>query len=437
VYVEQMYNIIYTYIYTGETGTVYFHSEMEDNLTFIEEVEHVFSYYKKMGILQSYSCTCINLTKEAVDDLLLLAGWNGTSMTCEDFNIIEPFFDDASIETKQESTFIESDKLGCVTFFNKKWYLPSFNTSVMSCKDIMSHIPSSSLLEWYTTHLTPTNHPTYSTYKILCDRLERLTVKESNQDVIEPCSNAIESITAISFDTVEVIDTYLQIYLEPVTKSELLLSDIYEDYMSRGECMPHVKKAIFIRQLRTHTRFTIVRQARGMVVTNFTRVNPCKIYYMKTADMFSQYHKDLVETYKQKNYPNVPYSLEAFFLLSNVTKTENINNILIQYFVADKLTEPLLKECSEYLKRLPVMNNTTTNFIQYIPKIQSLWGEEYFPFVKTIACKNHTTIFDIEASNQLGIDTSYSHIEPSNQLGIDKSYSPLIYTSLHDMLVKI
>ena len=158
---------------------------------------------------------------------------------------------------------------------------------------------------------------------------------------------------------------------------------------------------------------------------------------MRTADMFSQSHKELVETYKQKNYPNVPYSLEAFFLLSNVTKTENINNILIQYFVADKLTEPLLKECSEYLKRLPVMNNTTTNFIQYIPKIQSLWGEEYFPFVKTIACKNHTTIFDIEASNQLGIDTSYSHIEPSNQLGIDKSYSPLIYTSLHNTLVKI
>lgn len=431
-----MYNIIYTYIYTGETGTVYFHSEMEDNLTFMEEVNHVFSYYKKMGILQSYSCTCVNLTKEAVDDLLLLAGWNGTSMTYEDFNIIEPFFDDASIETKQESTFIESYKLGCVTFFNKKWYLPSFNTSVMSCKDIMTHLPSSSLLEWYTTQLTTTKQPTYSTYNILWDRLERLSVKEYNQDVIEPCSNTIESITAISFDTIEVIDTYLQVYLEPATKSELLLSDIYEDYVSRGECMPHVKKGVFIRQLRTHTRFTIVRQARGMVVTNFARVNPSKIYYMRTADMYSQSHKELVETYKQKNYPNVPYSLEAFFLLANVTKMENINNVMIQYFIADKLTESLLKECSEYLKLLPASDNTTTNNIRYIHKIQSLWCEGYFPFLKTIACKSHTAIFDIEASNQLDIDTSYSHIEPSNQLGIDKSYSPLIYSSLHNTLLK-
>jgi len=409
VYVEQMYNTIYTYIYTGEADTVHFHSEMVDNLTFMEEVDHVFSYYKKMGILQSYSCTCVDLTKEAVDDLLLLSGWNGTSMTCEDFNIIEPFFDNASIETKQEGTLIESDKLGCVTFFNKKWYLPSFNASVMSCKDIISHLPSSSLLEWYTTHLTDTNHPTHSTYKILWDRLERLSVKESNQDVIESSINTIESIPAISFDTIEVIDTYLQIYLEPATKSELLLSDIYEDYISRGECMPHVKKAIFIRQLRTHTRFHIVRQARGMVVINFTRVKPSKIYYMTPGSMYSQYHKDLVERYKQKNYPNSPYSLEAFFLLAHVTSIENIKNVLIQYFAADKLTEPLLKKCSEYLKLLPEID-TSVLHNKYMGKIQSLWCEEYFPFLKTIACKNHNAIFDIEPSNQLEIDTSYSQV---------------------------
>lgn len=403
-----MYTTIYIYIYTGEAGTVYFHSELVDNLTFMEEVNHVFSYYKKMGIFQSYSCTCVNLTKEAVDDLLLLAGWNGTSMTCDDFNIIEPFFDDASIETKQSDTLVQSDNLGCVSFFNKKWYLQSFNASVMTCKDIMSHLPSSNLLEWYTAHLTTTKNPTPSTYKELWDRIERVSIKESNQDVIEPCRNAIESISAISFGTIEVIDTYLQVYLEPATKSELLLSDIYEDYMSRGECMPHVKKAVFIRQLRTHTRFTIVRQARGMVVTNFTRVTPCKIYYMRTTDMYSQYHKELLETYKQKNYPNVPYSLEAFFLLANITKMENINSVLIQYFVADKLTEPLLKECSEYLKLLPEKDIITANFIHYTPTIKSLWCEEYFPFQKTIASKDHTVIFDVEPSNQFGIDTSYS-----------------------------
>ena len=78
-------------------------------------------------------------------------------------------------------------------------------------------------------------------------------------------------------------------------------------------------------------------------------------------------------------------------------------------FAADKLTEPLLKKCSEYLKLLPEIDTSVLHNM-YMGKIQSLCGEEYFPFLKTIACKNHNAIFDIEPSNQLEIDTSYSQV---------------------------
>lgn len=458
VYVEQMFNTIYTYTYTGEAETVYFRSELVDTLTFMGEVNHVFSYYKKMGILQSYSCTCVNLSKEAVDDLLLLAGWNGTSMTTSDFNIIELLLDEAATDIEECTTFVDSNKLGYVTFFDKKWYLPCFNTSMMSCKEIISYIASTSLLEWYTAKLVTVEQPDYKT---LCERLDRLSTREVKQPSTET-SSSMESES--TYDTTEIIDTYLQIYLEPATKCELLLSDIYENYMSRAECMPHVKKVVFIRQLRTHSRFTITRHARGMVVMNYAIAKPSKIYYMKSGDMYRDSHVCIMDKYEQvyqpKNYPTFPYERASFFLLSLVSNIE-VSNVLMRYFVADPSTDKLLECCTEYLKRLAEhnvdMHDTPTweaickeyrnhdhnelvsnvfdlserereyqirakRFMESSSTIASLCSEKPFPFSNTILCDVEKNKVDYAFPSSLIENYDNCTVEPYNESTLNGIY---------------
>jgi len=212
--VEKMYYSVYTFSYTNQSDTIYFFWEPAD-ITRMLEIEHVFTYYKTMFILESFSCNQVDMTLEALQDLMIMMGEKDSVMTRAEFEIIEPLLMRAKIETETTVIFSSSDVLGYVSFFNQNWYVPVFSSTKLVCKMVPTHLPQDVLLGWYETKLsniTKTKEqgnqlekgPSIE-HKAIWDRCATLIANNSSQNIM------MESVEQEKVDIPmkEMIDMYL------------------------------------------------------------------------------------------------------------------------------------------------------------------------------------------------------------------------------------
>jgi hypothetical protein len=267
----------------------------------------------------------------------------------------------AKIERETGVKFSSSDVLGYVTFFNQNWYVPVFPSTKLVCKMVPTHLPQDVLLGWYETKLStitkskeqgnqlekgPSNE-----HKAIWDRCATLIANNSSQNI------TMESVEQEKVDIPmkEMIDLYLQLYLESSTQKEVLLSEVYQDYKERILKINQVPttQASFIKQLRSHDRFKIVRQARGMVLTNYSILSTeTTVMYMKLYNAYSLEHTLAVDNFK-KEYPTskIPHLREAFFLISISTSIPP-SYYAMQFLLSDKKMESVVKKFEIYLDDL-------------------------------------------------------------------------------------
>uniref|UniRef100_A0A6C0KUP4 Uncharacterized protein n=1 Tax=viral metagenome TaxID=1070528 RepID=A0A6C0KUP4_9ZZZZ len=444
--VEEMYTI-YTYSYIHDSESIYLFWEITNSQRMIE-IEHVLSYYKQMYILESYSCDQVNLTYEAIKDLLIIMGHTRSMVTATEYAFIKPMLQTATIEygVKIPFSFTTSDILAYVTFFGQTWYVPFFHSTELVCKPVPTHLPASALFSWYENELLNSSYSKkvikgdsvqtdrYVECKMIWDRCEALISKESNQaikmevnsssekeeissetsspDSIPPKedSEAILENEIVDINYNETINLYIQLYLEPSTQSELLLSEVYQNYKEKLNKygVGITTQASFIKQLRSYDKFKITRHSRGMVITNYKIVTePQFIQYMGFEDAFSTTHLKILSQFKSKfssqckSKDSIINFREAFFVLSTAMNIEPTYHSVLLY-LHDPKTEAVINAYKPYIDALdemnlpevdPYNNHTLSNIFSKRSKIVSLISgiTYYFPFSKEIIKINHTS----------------------------------------------
>ena len=342
-----MYISLYTYIYTTDPDTVHFHWEINDPIRF-SEIKHIFAYYDKLNIFESCACRILNLTKEAMEEVMILMGAEKSTVKEEEFQRVCPMLEAAMVTNDEpvRDFMVTPGVLGYVTLFNQNWYVPLFESTTLVCKPVPTHLPSSALLRWYEESIQESELMPYD--KTIWDRCAALIASVSVDDMPMIVTDNVNMVDNV----IEDIDSYLMLYLEPSKNKEVLLSEVYQDYKKHVPAS-EITQAAFIKQLRTHSRFTIVRYSSGMVIKNYMIMRSYHIVkYMSFNDIHSANHMAIVKQYSRK-FPMVKlsYAREAFFLLSVSTTIEPTYS-MIRFFIAEPKTENILKECNRYLTLL-------------------------------------------------------------------------------------
>ena len=354
-----MYYTIYTFSYTANPNIIYYYWEPND-LQKMAEIKHILNYYSELNTIY-FSCDVVEFSKEIMEELELLMGVKDHMVGRDDYEAIIPMLEKAVKTCVLPTIEIPINTvLGYTTFLNQQWYFPWFNGKALTCNKLTTSLtPPSMLLEWYERQMAKKNVP----YKELWERCAALIKKDI--PVVEVVVEPIEQIEPQKEvkevgNSIENIDLYLQLFLEPTEKSELLLSKLYNDYKKKmEECnFPIVTQNAFIKQIRTHSEFTIVRHASGMVITNYGFVTPREIYYFSAKydicrDRYDKNDIKIMEEIKlideafQQSSQEL-YHREAYFLLRMTTKIQPTYPV-ITWFISNAVTHPLLEACKLYL----------------------------------------------------------------------------------------
>jgi hypothetical protein len=342
-----MYYTLYTYRYTNQPDLTLQWEPADPARTVT--IAHVLQYYTTMGILHSHSVQQIDATQEELEDLLIMLGYTDGAVNPTSYEIMKPLLKSIPMILEPIAT---TPILGYVEFFQQRWYVPLFTSTALPCKPVPTHLPSI-LMEWYESELEATRRAnilcrSQQVYQAIWDRCAALISKESNQQIPPPAEEQDDPSAK------EVINEYLKLYLEPTKDKDLLLSDAYKDYKAKLEkidLLP-VSQASFIKQLRSHP-YKIVRQARGMVITNYSIAAPHSVMYMRVEEAYRLKHVAILKQYKRKYPPHPnqpPHMQEAYFLLYAATDEEPTYQAM-HLFLSER-TVHIVKAFEPYLSTL-------------------------------------------------------------------------------------
>lgn len=412
--VEKMYIHFYTVASEQDTLDIFWYCNDTENIELFSDVKYLFNKMKTYGQYTTYTgyvFVAKNLHK--FKEILILVGTEDSDTTfwtlqddkslpvntckiksaskfyelfdvCfEDYEIINSFSSEPTLSknriemdefiTNKPLTYDNNNNSLILVHFNgEKYPMPYYKFNQIQYSTIKSKVGDNILSNWFRLVVEKNTYKTaFNTIHKLINYNEK---EEDTTTVIEEeekddATVIVEQESAkISHD--EWIKLFCDLYLEDSKGSDLLLSDIYQMYLTASGWTQTatVTMATFIKRLRNMNKFIIKRRAKGMMVIGVSCLvnqQPDLFVSVKNGQAYSRqlshYKSDIEINSILTKYKDdierigLKYTREAFILL-------NDSNIKLDYqtvaqFVSIPQMSTQLKPYSEYIES--VLNNVT------------------------------------------------------------------------------
>lgn len=150
---------------------------------------------------------------------------------------------------------------------SSKFFLPKIELKCLMYKSVNSSIDNIVLNNWFNTLVKSNKYSSiYNILTNLCSFNKDLEVNTITQDADDGLSIA-ETINE-KISKTEWIKLFCDLYLEEDTNTDILLSDVYQEYVTASSWTDTsvVTMAQFIKQLRALNLYTIKRRSKGMML---------------------------------------------------------------------------------------------------------------------------------------------------------------------------
>ncbi len=240
----------------------------------------------------------------------------------------------------------------------------------------------------------------------------------------------LEDIRAL--EDIEWINEFCRLYAEPDTKSDTLLSDAYQQYITASSWTNKliVNMQTFIKQVKQLAPFTVKRKAKGMVIAGYRFLvneqeemfNKAKKGELSERNLFVYMHNTQIENLIKgvpEEFIGVSYYLESTILLNKAYF--NLSYNMIKQFVNNPYIKQSLPEFSKYLKELKEIEDFE-NRIELFRKVSQRcalfcpFSSQIFQFAKIVKStkdlqyKNMEVIEPFDTYNYK-TDSVYSNID--------------------------
>lgn len=325
--VEKMYIHFYTVATGSDTQDIFWYCNDTENIELFSDIKHYAHTLKSYGHYTTYTGDIFvvkNLHK--FKEILILLGaeevdksvwplandatkevhtWKVSQTTkfnelfdiCfQDYEITNSFSSEPSLAKNR----IEMDELICnkntavhnfneiifgkstdknnhlieVTFGPVKTFMKFYEFNQLPYRTIKSKLDSTILMDWFNTLVKK------SEYQTACTTINKLMEFNSKEEDTGPEGEDDEAddVTVLTeaesskISHNEWINLFCDLYLEENKTSDILLSDIYQMYVTASSWTNTaiVSMATFIKRLRALNKFTIKRRAKGMMVIGYS-----------------------------------------------------------------------------------------------------------------------------------------------------------------------
>jgi hypothetical protein len=217
----------------------------------------------------------------------------------QDYDIINSFSSEPSLSKNRVEMDIpfydigyetNSTELIMVTVGDNTEFMKYYNFNQLLYTTVKSKVDNATLINWFDTFVKK------SEYKSACTIIKNLmdfnskeedTTPQVYEDLDADDATIITEQESAKISHNEWILLFCELYLEEDKGSDILLSDIYQMYLTASSWSgtATVSMATFIKRVRALNRFTIKRRSKGMMVIGF------KCLVGQQVEMFQQVKK--------------------------------------------------------------------------------------------------------------------------------------------------
>jgi hypothetical protein len=233
---------------------------------------------------------------------------------------------------------------------------------------------------------------------------------------------------------IEWITDFCRLYAEPDAKSDTLLSDAYQQYITSSSWTKErtVNMQLFIKQIKQIPEFNVKRKAKGMVIAGYRfLVNDQEEMFNKTKkgelserNLLVYMHNTQIENLVKgvpEEFIGVSFYLESKILLN---KAINMSDNMVEQFINNPYIKQSLPDFSKYLKELKGIGGFE-NRIELFRKVSQKcalfcpFSSQIFKFAKIVKStkdiqyKNMTIIEPFDPFNYK-IDSVYGNVNDYN-----------------------
>jgi hypothetical protein len=412
--VEKMYIHFYTFSYIRQNEVkLFWYTSDTENLDLFLDFKYIFTTLKKYGAFSAFTgdiftikslhkfreqLILLGIVKDYVTNVNMIDGttkelhisqttnitdFNDLFDICfEDYEFINSFSSENELSKKRIEVEIEptaepadnNHSLIRFEFLSENYIIPYHSFSLYPTEVIKSRISNATLNNWFNTMIKKEKTHGY------CNAVATLLslIKYNTED--PDTSNDGDGDTFADDDNTTVVTTsgtdnkihpvewvklFCDLYLEETKGTDILLSDIYQSYITASGWTntPTMSMASFIKRLRALNRFTIKRRSKGMMAIGWTCIvssqgeffdgvrkgqfyNRQLLHYTPIIELYPLIPTDkgVLEMYNQK------YAREALILLKQSSVPINYQTVA-QFCAIPQIASqlPVYKEYIDYI----------------------------------------------------------------------------------------
>jgi hypothetical protein len=246
-----------------------------------------------------------------------------------------------------------------------------FNFNQLPFFIIKTKLDSTTLCNWFDTLIKKNE---YNTATIAITKLIEFNFKETDTSQLEEDeaddATVLTEVESAKISHDEWIKLFCDLYMEEDKSSDILLSDIYQMYLTASgwTSTATVSMSTFIKRLRALNKFTIKRRSKGMMVIGinclisqqpelFQQVKKGQLYKRQLLHYKSDIEIQTILTERANEINNIghKYAREAFILLKN---NMNLNYQTVAQFASIPQITTQLSLYAEYIDSIIKMTPT-------------------------------------------------------------------------------
>jgi hypothetical protein len=412
--VEKMYIHFYTFSYTKENEVkLFWYTSDTENLDLFLDFKYILTTLKKYGVFGAFTgdiFTIRNLHK--FREQLILLGVNKDDATSvglldgttkelhtsstqnitefndlfdicfEDYEFINSFSSENELSKKRIEVEIEptaepvdnNHSLITIEFIGENYIIPYHSFSLYPTEVIKSRISNGTLNNWFNAILKKEKSGGYfqavrTLFQLMNYNKEDTDTSEGG-DVDTLADDDNTTVVTISgtdnkIHPVEWVKLFCDLYLEETKGTDILLSDIYQSYITASGWTntPTISMASFIKRLRALNRFTIKRRSKGMMAIGWSCIVSTQEEFFESVRRGQSYKRQLLHyTPIIELYPLIPtdksvlemynqkYAREALILLKQSRIPINYQTVA-QFCAIPQIASqlPFYKEYIDYV----------------------------------------------------------------------------------------
>jgi hypothetical protein len=394
--VEKMYIHFYTFTWGGTSDVqLFWYSSNTENLNLFLDYKYIFTTLKKYGSIDAYTGdvftikglakfkeqlillgikdeTAHNLTLRDRTTIELYASttekiteFNDLFDICfENYEFVNSFSSENELSKKRIEVEIEpSGPAGLepqnnnsfikFSFLNNDYIIPYYNLNLYPYEVIKSRVGNVTLNNWFNAMIKKKDgyyNAVMTLFKVCEFNKESGVAGEGDGGAEEGDGAADDDNTTVvtmsgrenKIHPVEWVKLFCDLYLEEATGHDILLSDIYQSYLTASGWTdtPTMSMSSFIKKLRALNRFTIKRRSKGMMAIGWRCLVPEQADMYQSVRSGNNYSRQMLQyTPIIELYPMIPtdstvldtyghkYAREAIILLKRTGVPINYQTI--------------------------------------------------------------------------------------------------------------